>query len=177
MLVFLDSLPQLVFLQDGIPETFDGDLGRGEEILDWITAEVHADEIEIISLDLLNKIIATGNSIAVLLSTSPNHGIDGVQQIHATCKNLDIPVVQIVGTAGPKKFGIETLPALVYIESHVPAVFEEDLDKTDHVVDWLMEQRTADTIEEVTEEILQTLIEEVDYVAVIFTGLLLQLPF
>ena len=170
MLVFLDSLPQLVFLQDGIPETFDGDLGRGEEILDWITAEVHADEIEIISLDLLNKIIATGNSIAVLLSTSPNHGIDGVQQIHATCKNLDIPVVQIVGTAGPKKFGIETLPALVYIESHVPAVFEEDLDKTDHVVDWLMEQRTADTIEEVTEEILQTLIEEVDYVAVIFTG-------
>ena len=137
MLVFLDSLPQLVFLQDGIPETFDGDLGRGEEILDWITAEVHADEIEIISLDLLNKIIATGNSIAVLLSTSPNHGIDGVQQIHATCKNLDIPVVQIVGTAGPKKFGIETLPALVYIESHVPAVFEEDLDKTDHVVDWL----------------------------------------
>ena len=71
---------------------------------------------------------------------------------------------------GPSRYGIESDPALVYYEKEVPAVFEGDLDVTDSgiflllskhydftnfsVIDWLMEHRTADSIEEVTEEML-----------------------
>ena len=135
-----------------------------------MTQEVNADEIEVIGLEMLHKIKSTGNSIAVIFSGGSVHGIDGISDIHALCKNLDVPVVQIIGTDGPKKLGIDSLPALVYYENRVPAVFESDLDNTDQVLDWLMEQRTADTIEEVTEEILKILVNDVEYVAVVFTG-------
>ena len=119
---------------------------------------------------MLNKIKGSGNSIAVIFSGGAIHGIDGINEIHALCKNLDVPVVQIVGTEGPKKLGIDSLPGLVYYENRVPAVFEGDLDSTDQVLDWVMEQRTADTIEEVTEEILKMLVKDVEYVAAVFTG-------
>ena len=131
---------------------------------------MNADEIEVIGLEMLNKIKGSGNSIAVIFSGGAIHGIDGINEIHALCKNLDVPVVQIVGTEGPKKLGIDSLPGLVYYENRVPAVFEGDLDSTDQVLDWVMEQRTADTIEEVTEEILKMLVKDVEYVAAVFTG-------
>ena len=163
-------MPTLVFLQDGIPEEYTGDLTSSASLLDWLTAEVNADEVELIGLGMLKKIVKTGNSLAVVFSLTENHGIPGIDKIHALCKNLDVPIVQIVGSEGPKRLGIDTLPGLVYYESRVPAVFEGDLSHTDTVIDWVMEQRTADTIEEVTEEILRGLVLEVEYVAVVFTG-------
>ena len=163
-------MPTLVFLQDGIPEEYTGDLTSSASLLDWLTAEVNADEVELIGLGMLKKIVKTGNSLAVVFSLTENHGIPGIDKIHALCKNLDVPIVQIVGPEGPKRLGIDTLPGLVYYESRVPAVFEGDLSHTDTVIDWVMEQRTADTIEEVTEEILRGLVLEVEYVAVVFTG-------
>ena len=164
------SLPTLVFLQDGIPEEYEGDLKKSADVLAWLTEEVNADEIEVIGLSMLKRIMDTGNSIVVIFSEASGHGIDGINDIHKLCKNLDTPVVQIIGVDGPKKFGMENLPGLVYFERQVPAVFEGDLDSTDQVLDWIMEQRSSDTIEEVTEEILKSLVDSVEYVAVVFTG-------
>merc|ERR1712015_44803 len=65
---------------------------------------------------------------------------------------------------------MDTLPGLVYYENKIPSVFEGNLDETDTVLDWIMEQRTSDTIEEVTEEILKSLISQNDYVGAVFTG-------
>ena len=81
-----------------------------------------------------------------------------------------MPVVQVLGTAGPARLGVEVLPALLYYEREIPAVYEGDLDNTDAVLDWLMEHRTADSIEEVTEEILGEVVARLEYVAVLFTG-------
>jgi hypothetical protein len=53
----------------------------------------------------------------------------------------------------------------------VPTVYDEgDPDDVAAVVEWLDEQRTSATIEKVTEEILQYLIEAKEYLAVFFTG-------
>lgn len=163
-------MPKLIFLQDGIPEEYDGDMKNSGDVLEWLTEEVNADEIEVIGLQMLKKITDTGNSIIVIFSAAENHGVDGIHDIHALCKNLDVPVVQIIGGDGPRSLGLDNLPGLVYYENRVPAIFESDLDETDLVLDWIMEQRTADTIEEVTEEILQTLVDNTEYVAVVFTG-------
>eukprot|EP00092_Neocalanus_flemingeri_P058940 GFUD01070340.1.p1 GENE.GFUD01070340.1~~GFUD01070340.1.p1 ORF type:complete len:2430 (-),score=751.56 GFUD01070340.1:121-7410(-) len=164
------KLPVLIFLQDGIPEAYEGDLKIGSEIFDWIKTEVNSNEIEVVSKDMLDKLIASGNSIAAIFSEYHNHGISGIKEIHSMCLNLDVPVLQIIGKDGPKKLGIDTVPALIYYEKEIPAVFEGDLDQTDSVLDWLMEHRTADSIEEVTEEILIQIIDNIEYVAVLFTG-------
>ena len=164
------KLPTLVFLQDGIPETFEGDLQLSSEIFDWIKNEVKSDEIEIVSREMLDRLIRSGNSIAAIFSETQNHGIYGILDIHKLCLNLDVPLLQVLGTEAPKKLGIDAVPALIYYEKEIPAVFEGDLDMTDSVLDWLMEHRTADSIEEVTEEILLNVIDVIEYVAVLFTG-------
>ena len=164
------SSPVLMFLQESIPELFRADLKNTKAVQDWLVQEVQADEIERIELKLLKKIVKTGNTIAVIFSAGEDHGVSGIHSIHSMSKTLDVPIVHIVGYAGPQMLGVEDLPALVYYENKVPAIYEGSLAKTDEANDWIMEQRTADTIEEVTEEILQTLIQDVEYVAVVFTG-------
>jgi len=164
------SLPALVFLQDGIPEKFSGDLKSSSSVLNWLTNEVKADEIEVIEFDLLKKIVNNGNSIGIIFSSEIKHGVDGIKDIHTLCKRLDVPLIHIVGEKGPRLLGIDTLPGLVYYENTIPSVFEGNLDDTDNVLDWIMEQRTADTIEEVTEEILKSLVSQIEYVGVLFTG-------
>ena len=37
-------------------------------LLSWLTAEVNADEVETIGMDMLKKIVKTGNSLAVIFS-------------------------------------------------------------------------------------------------------------
>ena len=140
------------------------------EIYDWIKNEVKSDEIEVVSKEMLKKLIKSGNSIAVIFSDTHNHGIYGIKDIHKLCLNLDVPLLHVIGTEAPKRLGIDSAPALIYYEREVPAVFEGDLDITDSVLDWLMDHRTADTIEEITEEILVTIIDNIEYVAVLFTG-------
>ena len=56
---------------------------------------------------------------------------------------------------GTAKYGLDDpLPSFVYFEDGVPNIYD---DENQDLVEWIEEQRTSDTIEEVTEEILQML--------------------
>ena len=99
----INKLPVLVFLQDGIPEAYDGDLKVGTEIFEWIKIEVNSNEIEIVSKEMLEKLVASGNSIAAIFSELQNHGINGIKEIHSLCLNLDVPVLHVIGNDAPKR--------------------------------------------------------------------------
>ena len=70
------KLPALIFLQDGIPETYEGDLEVSSEIFDWIKIEVTSDEIEIVSREMLEKLIRSGNSIAASAESNSFRYVD-----------------------------------------------------------------------------------------------------
>lgn len=81
-----------------------------------------------------------------------------------------IIIVRIDNDAEAKEFGIDHLPTLVYFEDKIPSLYEGDLLNEDEVLQWLIEQKTSATIEEVTDEILEDLIQEHEYVVVYFSG-------
>ena len=56
--------------------------------------------------------------------------------------------------------GITALPALVYYEDNIPNIYKGDLRIERDVLDWLIEQLNNAEIEEVTDEILDKLIEK-----------------
>ena len=58
-----------------------------------------------------------------------------------------------------QSLGINDLPALVYFEDNIPNIYTGDLRVERDVLDWLVEQLKSDEIEEVTDEILDNLIE------------------
>lgn len=61
------------------------------------------------------------------------------------------------------------LPLLVYFEDEVPHVYEGDLTKKNKVLDWIIEQKMSEEIEEINSFTLEKMIEdEEEPVAVLF---------
>lgn len=81
-----------------------------------------------------------------------------------------IVIVRIDNAAEAKEYGLDHLPALIYFENKIPALYEGDLMNEDEVLEWLILQKKTATIEEVTDEILTNLINDHEYVVVFFTG-------
>lgn len=68
-----------------------------------------------------------------------------------------------------KDFGIlDELPALVYFEDEIPSVYEGDLHNEEKALKWIVKQAQEDTIEEVTEEMLDYLVKDKEYVLVFY---------
>ena len=70
--------------------------------------------------------------------------------------------------------GIEDSPVLVYYENDVPFVYPHQgsaLADEQAVLKWLINQRNTAAIEEVTNAMLDDIIDDHDYVAVLFTGI------
>ena len=67
--------------------------------------------------------------------------------------------LQIGDEIKAQSLGIVDLPALVYFEDNIPNIYTGDLRVERDVLDWLVEQLKSDEIEEVTDEILDNLIE------------------
>lgn len=101
-----------------------------------------------------------------------------------------IVIVRLDDENEAKEYGIDHLPTLVYFENKIPAIYEGKIDiyyfklsefknnndmilgdliNEEQVLKWLIEQKTTATIEEVTDEILKTLIADHEYVLVYFS--------
>ena len=97
-----------------------------------------------------------------------------LETVDDDCKENDINVVK---TSDPKlweSLGIEDSPVLVYYENDVPFVYPHQgsaLADEQAVLKWLINQRNTAAIEEVTNAMLDDIIDDHDYVAVLFTGI------
>merc|ERR1719341_766469 len=60
------------------------------------------------------------------------------------------------------------MPSLLYFEHQIPTVFEGDLSAEEDVLQWLVLQKTEDTIETVNRNMLQVMMTEQQYLAVYF---------
>jgi hypothetical protein len=64
-------------------------------------------------------------------------------------------------------FGVSHFPALIYFENQVPSIYEGDIISED-VLQWLILQKAEDRIETVTRGMLETIVTNVQYLAVYF---------
>lgn len=67
-----------------------------------------------------------------------------------------------------REYGIRSWPALIYFEKQIPSVYEGDITAEEDVLQWLVQQKTEDTIESVNRELLEQLIETTHYLVVFF---------
>lgn len=96
--------------------------------------------------------------------------LNELENIDDELEKEGIVIVRIDNDAEAKEFGIDHLPTLIYFEDKIPSLYEGDLMNENEVLEWLIEQKNSATIEEVTDEILEDLIEEHEYVVVYFSG-------
>lgn len=67
-----------------------------------------------------------------------------------------------------KEYGIEKLPKLIYFEKGIPTIYSGNLEDEEKLLKWLEQQTAADQIEDVTDEMLDLIVEKMPHVAVLF---------
>lgn len=65
-------------------------------------------------------------------------------------------------------YGVTDFPVLVYYENQIPNVFEGNLEEEEEVLQWLITQKTEDRIELITRTMLESFVEDTQYLAVYF---------
>ena len=77
-------------------------------------------------------------------------------------------MVKTTDAAFAEEIGVETYPALVFFKEGVPNLYEGDLTVEEEVLDWLIEMKVESHIELITRPMLETMVVEVQYLAVFF---------
>lgn len=94
--------------------------------------------------------------------------LNELENIDDECDKLGIIFVKIDNVDEATEYGIEKLPALIYFEKGIPTKYEGNLEDEDKVLKWFEHQQKSDEIEDVTDEMLDLIIEKMHYVAVLF---------
>ncbi|KAJ6215940.1 hypothetical protein RDWZM_010440 [Blomia tropicalis] len=166
------KLPALLFFKYQVPLAYSGDLTDEDKVLEWLLNQQESDQIELVNSRTLRGLIETSTSLAVLFYDDGTESIKALKDLETIDDDADkygIPFVKIDDATIAKEFGLaDELPVLVYFENRLPTVYEGDITDEDAALAWLVRQRTEDTIEEVTQEILDDLLKEREYVLVYF---------
>lgn len=95
--------------------------------------------------------------------------LEELENIDDDCDRHGITFVKTQDFKVAEDYGVTDFPVLVYFEKQMPNVFEGDLSVEEEVLQWLITQRTEDRIELITRIMLETSVEETQYLAVYFT--------
>lgn len=91
-----------------------------------------------------------------------------LENIDDECDTLGIVFVKIDNPDEAEEYGIEKIPSLLYFEKGIPTLYEGNLEDEDKLLEWLKYQTESDEIEDITDEMLDLIIEKMPYVAVLF---------
>ncbi|XP_039749494.1 uncharacterized protein LOC120626186 isoform X1 [Pararge aegeria] len=168
----IDDVPSIVYFEKQIPNVYDGDLENEEEILEWLVDQLEKDEIEDVTDEMLDHLIKDGKTVAVLFYDNNDRKsqkvLNELENIDDECDQLGIAFVKIDNDEEAKEYGIEKLPTLLYFEKGIPTYYEGNLEEEEKVLSWLKHQTESDEIEDITDEMLDLIIEKMPYVAVLF---------
>jgi len=169
----LRKLPALMFFKGGSPIVFEGNLMKEEEVLEFLIGQLANDEIEDINENALDKLIENNECVVVFFydkdAAVSEKILQKLENIDDDTDRVNIPFVRIDDDSVAKEFGIlDELPILVYFENRIPSVYEGDLMKEEQVLAWIIKNKEEDTIEEVTDEILENMLKQYEYVLVFF---------
>jgi len=170
----IEIFPSLVVFENGIPNLYDGSFESGEDILSWIVNESSGDHtIEIVTDNMLDQIVADHDHVAVVFykkgEESSEKLIEMLEHIDDEANENEFPIklLRIDDAEEAVEYGIDTLPALVYFDKRIPNIYSGDLDTVDILI-WMTEQTEGSHIEEISDELLQTLIKKHDDLTVFF---------
>lgn len=91
-----------------------------------------------------------------------------LENIDDECDQNNIVFVKIHDIAEAREYGIDNLPSLVYFEKKIPHLYEGDLMNEEELLGWLIHQKKHSEIPDITDEMMDLLIDSQKYLAVLF---------
>lgn len=169
------EFPVLMYFEKGIGGVFEGDIEEEEEVLQWLIQQRTEDRIELITREMLEKMVDETQYLAVYFYKQNCHIceqiLEDLEKIDDECDVYGIHLVRIQDPQLAKRYSIKTFPALVYFRNGNPLLFEGDLQNEDSLLEWLTDddnRELADEIESVNERMLARLLSESPFLAVFY---------
>lgn len=94
--------------------------------------------------------------------------LNELENIDDECDQLGVTFVKIDNADEAKEYGVEKVPTLLYFESGIPTLYDGNLEDEEKVLKWLEQQQKSDAIEDITDEMLDLVIDKMPHVAVLF---------
>jgi len=171
------ALPAVVFFRSFGEEAviYTGDLKREESILEWLMVQKDPsnDAIEELEGDELRKSVESSDAVAVFIYSHEEcenclETLTELENIDDDVERQKIQMLKTTDASFAEEVGVETYPALVFFKEGVPNLYEGDLTVEEEVLDWLTEMKVENHIELITRPMLETMVEETQYLAVFF---------
>ena len=141
----VEVLPKLVYFESEIPTFWPDDipLKGNETILAWIERCQDSDVIEDITEEMLEKLIANTDQIAVFFYDKKEREayeeqLDGLENIDDELDSYELPFVKISSKTIAIDFGFEEVPSLAFFQKGVPAKCDVDLMDEGQVLKWIL---------------------------------------
>nr|XP_027235335.1 uncharacterized protein LOC113826642 [Penaeus vannamei] len=170
------ALPAIVFYRAGSEEPiiYAGDMKNEENLLSWLLTEKDptADFIEDMYGDALLRVIRDSDAIAVYFYTNACSTcmkvLEELENIDDDTDRIGVKFVKTQDAKVAERYGVVSMPALLYFEHQIPTVYEGDLLAEEDVLQWLILQKTEDRIETINRNMLEVMLEDTQYLAVFF---------
>jgi hypothetical protein len=176
----LDHLPAMVYFENKIPASYEGDLMNEDEVLEWLVLQKNSATIEEVTDEILSELIDEHEYVVVYFTGDCEEGqkcdkiLDDLENIDDELDEAGIIFVTTEEMDIAKKYGIKNLPKLVFFRNKDPLVYSGDLDDEDEVLAWLTDENTLEIpgkIEEVNMKMLEKILAENDHIVVFFCKL------
>ena len=95
--------------------------------------------------------------------------VDDLEKDMYAIEEEELTLVQIDDPEFAEELGLH-LPSLVHFTNEIPNVYKGNMEDKDGVLKWLVDKKEESVIEVVTRQMLEEILEEEEYVAVLYTG-------
>lgn len=169
----LHGSPLLVHFNGNIPRVFEGDLAEEEEFTKFIEESLEKSDIEAVNGDILDSLVSRLPNIgAVFYDADDENDMEIINKLEDIDDDFDkngIPFVKIDDVPKARdEFGLDNLPAILFFNDEVPNMFAGDVSDPAALLAWMVAAKAGDTVELVTEEILEDMVDKFEYVVAYF---------
>ena len=166
----LKAWPSLVFFDRGVPVVYPGNLQNDDTILGWITRELQLEGLPEVRPAVLDSLLDRLEFVVVVYLEKEGRIPESLGEVAEEAKMHDIVFVSASDPRLVSRLGVDELPTLVYYENNIPFLYSGRLDDGESLLAWLVRQRNMAFIEEVRDPMLEEIVEENEFVAVLFMG-------
>uniref|UniRef100_A0A0P4WDS7 Thioredoxin domain-containing protein n=1 Tax=Scylla olivacea TaxID=85551 RepID=A0A0P4WDS7_SCYOL len=123
------SVPALLYFEHQVPTVYEGDLLAEEDVLQWLILQKTEDTIETVNRNMLEVMLEDTQYLAVFFYKPNCRACETVlaelENIDDECDLYGIHMVKIQDAQLAKRYGIKTLPALIYFRNGNPLIFDD----------------------------------------------------
>ncbi|KAG9509996.1 Ceramide transfer protein, partial [Fragariocoptes setiger] len=138
------------------------DLSEFEQLIqekDYVLVFFYAKKINDTTIDEVDESMSDSERI-----------LESLETIDDECDSHGIAFVKIDNDQLAAELGLaDQLPCLIFYNHQLPSIYEGEYEPVSRVLDWVVSQQSEQSIEHVTDEILNKLIQQNPYVLALFT--------